>query len=65
MRTVGNQQCWFDLHGIGVQLAALVAEQRIHRRNADFEQRKEGDVKLSHIAKLYQRRFAALNALRL
>jgi hypothetical protein len=37
-----------------------MAEQRVHRRDADLQQRKEGDVKLGDVAQLHQRGFAAL-----
>ena len=62
---VGNQQSGFNLRGVGVQLATLVAEQRVDRRNADAQQREEGDIKFRNVAQLHQRRFAALQALML
>jgi hypothetical protein len=37
---IGNQQRGFNLRGVGVQLAALVAEQRVHRRDADAAARR-------------------------
>ena len=62
---VGNQQSGFNLRGVGVQLATLVAEQRVDRRNADPQQREKGDIKFRNVAQLHQRRFAALQALTL
>jgi hypothetical protein len=41
MLAIGNQQRGFNLRGVGVQLAALMAEQRVHRRDADAQQRKK------------------------
>lgn len=62
---VGDQQRRFNLRGVGVKLAALVAEQRVHRRDADAQQREEGDVKLGDVAQLHQRGFPALQSLTL
>ena len=62
---IGNQHGGFDLQGVSVQLAALVAKERVHRRHADLQQREEGDVELGHVAKLHQRRLAALQPARL
>ena len=42
-----------------------MAEQRVDRRNADTQQREEGDIKFRNVAQLHQRRFAALQALML
>lgn len=41
MLAIGNQQCGFNLAGIGVQFTTLMAEQRQHRRNAQFQQREK------------------------
>lgn len=62
---VGDQQRRLNLRGVGVKLAALVAEQRVHRRDADAQQREEGDVKLGDVAQLHQRGFSALQSLTL
>ena len=37
-----------------------MAEQRVHRRGANFQQRKQRNVKLSDIAQLHQRGFSTL-----
>ncbi len=65
MIAVGHQQRRFDLGRVGVQLAALMAEQGIHRRNANFQQGKEGDVELRHVAQLHQRGVACAQPFRL
>ncbi|MNC05237.1 hypothetical protein D3C75_527060 [compost metagenome] len=62
---IGNQQRRFNLQRVGVQLAALMAEERIDRRNAHLQQGKKGDVKLGDVAQLHQRGFATLHTLRL
>ncbi len=54
---IGNQQRRFNLRGVGAKLAALMAEQRVHWRDADAQQRKEGDVKLGDVAQLSPARF--------
>lgn len=38
---IGNQQRRFNLRGVGVKFAALVAEQSVHWRDADAQQRKK------------------------
>ncbi|MNZ62543.1 hypothetical protein D3C78_806680 [compost metagenome] len=65
MLAIGNHQRWRNLKCVRVQLAALMAKERIHRGNARLQQSKESDVKLGHVAQLHQRRFAALDPLRL
>ena len=35
---IGNQDCGRDLLGIGIQLATLMAEQRVDWRNANLQQ---------------------------
>ena len=62
---IGNQQRRFNLRGVGVKFAALVAEQSVHWRDADAQQRKEGHVKLGDIAQLHQRGLPALQSLAL
>ena len=62
---IGNQQGGFNLGGVGVELATLMAEQRIHRRHADPQQREKRQIKFRDVAQLHQRRFAALQALTL
>ncbi|MOA32116.1 hypothetical protein D3C78_1533070 [compost metagenome] len=62
MLAIGNQQRWFDLYGVGVQLVALMAEQRVHRYHANFQQREEGYIELDHVAQLHQSSISALNA---
>ena len=53
---IGNQHGGFDLHSVGVQFAALMAKERVDRRDADLQQREEGHVELGHVAKLHQRK---------
>ena len=65
MPAIGNQHHRFDLAGVGIKLAALMAEKRINRRHAQLQQREESDVELGHVAQLYQRCLTALDALRL
>lgn len=62
---IGDQHGGVDLRRVGVQLAALVAKERVDRRDADLQQREEGHVELGHVAKLHQRRLAALQSSRL
>ena len=62
---IGNQQRRFNLRGVGIKFAALVAEQSVHWRDADAQQRKEGHVKLGDIAQLHQRGLPALQSLAL
>ncbi len=53
MLAIGNQQCGFNLAGIlGVQFTTLMAEQRQHRRNAQFQQREKGDLQFGDVARL-------------
>ncbi|SVK47061.1 Uncharacterised protein [Acinetobacter baumannii] len=59
---IGDQQRRFDLLGIGVQLAALMAEQRVDRHHANFQQREEHDIKFRHVAQLHQRGVAGFHA---
>ncbi|CSP64234.1 Uncharacterised protein [Shigella sonnei] len=40
-----------------------MAEQRQHRRNAQFQQCEKGNVKFSDVTQLYQRGFTGFNAL--
>ena len=63
MLAIGNQQCRFNLAGIGVQFTTLMAEQRQHRRNAQFQQREKGNIQFSDVTQLYQRGFTRFNAL--
>ena len=60
MLAIGNQQRGLNLRRVGIQLAALMAEQRIHRRHPDTQQRKQGDVEFGDVAQLHQRGFTAL-----
>lgn len=62
---IGNQHGGFDLHSVGVQFAALMAKERVDRRDADLQQRKEGHVELGHVAELYQCGLATVQPLRL
>ena len=62
---IGDQHGGVDLRRVGVQLAALVAKERVDRRDADLQQREEGHVELGHVAKLHQRRLATLQPTRL
>ena len=62
---IGDQHGGFDLRRVGVEFAALMAKERVHRRDADLQQREEGHVELGHVAKLHQRRLAALQSSRL
>lgn len=63
MFAIGHQHRRFNLRGIGIELAALMAEQSVYRRHADAQQRKEGDVELGDVAEVDQRRLAAHRAL--
>lgn len=65
MLAIGYQQCRFDLRGVGVQLRALMAKERIDRRHAHLQQGEKGHVKLAHVAKLHQRRFTTMKPQRL
>ena len=65
MVAIGDQHGGVDLRRVGVQLAALVAKERVDRRHADLQQREEGHVELGHVAKLHQRRLATLQPTRL
>ena len=47
---IGNQQHRFNLRGIGVEFAALMAKQSVNRCDADAQQRKEGNVELGDVA---------------
>ena len=62
---IGDQHDGVDLRRVGVEFAALMAKERVHRRDADLQQREEGHVELGHVAKLHQRRLAALQSSRL
>ncbi|MNC21081.1 hypothetical protein D3C75_690500 [compost metagenome] len=55
---IGNHHRRFNLAGIRFHFSALMAEQRVHRSHANFQQRKQRDVQLSHVAQLHQRGFA-------
>lgn len=55
-----NQHGGFDLRGVGVEFAALMAKERVDRCDADLQQREEGDVELGHVAELHQRCLAAM-----
>ena len=41
MLAIGDQHGGFDLGGVGVQLAALMAKERVNRRDADLQQREK------------------------
>lgn len=38
---IGNQHGGFDLLRVGVEFAALMAKERVDRRDADLQQREE------------------------
>ncbi len=62
MRAVSNHQAGRNLAGVGGQFGALMAEQGIHRRNTEFKQGKQRQVKFGHVAQLHQRRITPFQA---